>query len=56
MQWNENVFLKLTFVGYLVLHRDITSDQNHGDVSPCRAPTCEKSKHNIKKFSVFRIT
>ena len=54
-QWNENVLLKLTFVGYLMLHGDITLDQNHGDVSLCPASTCGKSKHNINKFSVFCI-
>jgi hypothetical protein len=53
---NENVFLELTFVGYLMLHGDITFDQSHGDVLPCPAPNCEKTKHNIKKFSVFHIT
>jgi len=51
---NENVFLKLTFVGYLMLHGDITFDQSHGDVFPWPAPNREKT--NIKKFSVFHIT
>ena len=51
---NENVFLKLTFVGYLMLHGDITFDQSHGDVFPWPAPNREKT--NIRKFSVFHIT
>jgi hypothetical protein len=52
---NENVFLKLTFVGYLMPH-GVPSDPSHGDVFPCPAPNCEQTKHNIQKFSVFRIT
>jgi hypothetical protein len=27
----KNAFLKLTSVGYLMLHTDITFDQSHGD-------------------------
>jgi len=42
MQQNENVFLKLTFVGYLMLHGDITFHQSHGDVFPCLHATVKK--------------
>jgi hypothetical protein len=38
------------------LNGHITFDQSHGDASPCPESNCEKTKHNIKKSSVFHIT
>ena len=39
-----------------MLHGDVTFDQSHGDVFPCPAHNCEKTKHNIKKCSVSRTS
>jgi hypothetical protein len=33
-------------------HGDIKFDPSHGDFFPYPAPNCEKTKHNLKKFSV----
>jgi len=36
-------------------HRGTTFDPSCDAMFACPAPNCEQTKHNIKKFSVFRI-